>query len=89
MNDHIPDQTLTDNWEGFAFVKGYLITPERKKLAPYQLAWLSLTCTLAREWQKMMEQGRADIPAGGHAASVQKRPHDTAQKTLMRYRTCA
>ncbi|HHW4679608.1 MAG TPA: hypothetical protein ACQGQH_09290 [Xylella sp.] len=55
--------------QGFAFVKGYLITPERKKLEPYQMAWLPLTCTLAQEWQRMMKQARADTPDGGGVAT--------------------
>ncbi|MDG5824236.1 hypothetical protein O4444_05140 [Xylella fastidiosa subsp. pauca] len=52
----------------------------------WQLRWLSLTCTLAREWQKMMEEARATAPQGGLAASDPQRITDAPKKTGLRKR---
>ncbi|AXI83540.1 hypothetical protein FUT69_09305 [Xylella taiwanensis] len=87
IEDPIADQVLNENWTGFAFRNGYLVTPERRYIEPYQLRWLSLTCTLAREWQKMMEHARAVPLQGGPAASDHQRLIDDAQKTGLRNRT--
>ncbi|ACA12050.1 hypothetical protein IUD24_05060 [Xylella fastidiosa subsp. multiplex] len=86
INDNIPDQTLTGNWTGFAFIDGKLVTPERRTIEEWQLRWLSLTCTLAREWQKMMEEARAAAPQGGLAASDPQRITNAPQKTVLRKR---
>ncbi|ATS69029.1 DUF3653 domain-containing protein [Xanthomonas citri] len=52
------DRKLTGPWAGFSFQNGYLITPEGRAMEPWQLSYLSLTCDIAREWTKMMEEGR-------------------------------
>ncbi|AAF84679.1 hypothetical protein XFUD_08105 [Xylella fastidiosa] len=78
----IPNQILTGNWAGFQFINGKLVTPERRTIEEWQLRWLSLTCTLAREWQKMMEEARATAPQGGLAASDPQRITDALQKTV-------
>ncbi|UIX80456.1 hypothetical protein [Xylella fastidiosa] len=71
-SDEIPNQILTGNWTGFAFINGKLVTPERRTIEEWQLRWLSLTCTLAQEWQKMMEEARAAAPQGGLTNAPQK-----------------
>ncbi|WP_419653998.1 hypothetical protein ACN3VN_05505 [Xylella fastidiosa] len=81
-NNEIPNQILTGNWTGFAFINGKLVTPERRTIEEWQLRWLSLTCTLAREWQKMMEEARAAAPQGSLAASDPQRITDALQKTV-------
>lgn len=52
------DRNLTGPWAGFAFKGGRLVTPEGRELMPEDLAWLSLTAAIAREWRTMMEEGR-------------------------------
>ncbi|WP_081089909.1 DUF3653 domain-containing protein [Xylella fastidiosa] len=81
-SNEIPNQRLTGNWTGFAFINGKLVTPERRTIEEWQLRWLSLTCTLAREWQKMMEEARTAAPQGGLAASDRQRITDTPKKTV-------
>ncbi|ALR06464.1 hypothetical protein XFHB_06015 [Xylella fastidiosa] len=81
-HNEIPNQILTGNWTGFQFINGKLVTPERRSIEEWQLRWLSLTCTLAREWQKMMEEARAAAPQGGLAASDPQRLTDALQKTV-------
>ncbi|WP_241236558.1 DUF3693 domain-containing protein [Xanthomonas vesicatoria] len=56
------NKTLTGPWAGFSFQGGHLITPEGRSIAPSDLQWLSLTCTIAREWSTMMAEGRAKTP---------------------------
>ncbi|ARO68539.1 hypothetical protein B9J09_05405 [Xylella fastidiosa subsp. pauca] len=85
-NDEIPNQILTGNWTGFAFIHGKLVTPERRAIEEWQLRWLSLTCSLAQEWQKMMEEARAAAPQGGSAASDPQRITNAPQKTVLRKR---
>ncbi|KXB19842.1 DUF3653 domain-containing protein [Xylella fastidiosa] len=85
-NNEIPNQILTGNWTGFQFINGKLITPERRTIEEWQLRWLSLTCTLAREWQKMMEEARAAAPQGGLAASDAQSITDAPKKTGLRKR---
>ncbi|XHH28256.1 DUF3653 domain-containing protein [Xanthomonas euroxanthea] len=46
----------------FSFQNGYLVTPEGRSIAPADLQWLSLTCTIAREWTTMMAEERARTP---------------------------
>ncbi|WP_033478132.1 DUF3653 domain-containing protein [Xanthomonas phaseoli] len=53
------NRTLTGQWAGFSFQNGYLITPEGRAMEPWQLSYLSLTCDIAREWTKMMAEGRS------------------------------
>ncbi|MBS9486473.1 hypothetical protein [Xylella fastidiosa] len=86
INNNIPDQTLTGNWTGFAFINGKLVTPERRTIEEWQLRWISLTCTLAREWQKMMEEARAAAPQDGLAASDPQHITNAPQKTVLRKR---
>ncbi|AAO28782.1 hypothetical protein D1605_004935 [Xylella fastidiosa subsp. fastidiosa] len=85
-SNEIPNQKLTGNWTGFAFINGKLVTPERKAIEEWQLRWLSLTCSLAQEWQKMMEEARAAAPQGGCAASDPQRITNASQKTVLRKR---
>ncbi|MCC4603691.1 DUF3653 domain-containing protein [Xanthomonas campestris] len=56
------DRKLTGQWAGFSFQNGHLITPEGRGIAPADLQWLSLTCTIAREWTTMMAEERARKP---------------------------
>ncbi|KFA40002.1 hypothetical protein DF22_003408, partial [Xylella fastidiosa] len=86
IKDEIPNQILTGNWTGFAFINGKLVTPEKRTIEEWQLRWLSLTCTLAREWKKMMEEARAAAPQGGAAASDPQRITNAPQKTVLRKR---
>ncbi|UIN27773.1 hypothetical protein LZ757_06390 [Xylella fastidiosa subsp. morus] len=86
IKDEIPNQILTGNWTGFAFINGKLVTPERRTIEEWQLRWISLTCTLAKEWQKMMEETRAAAPQGGLAASDPQRITNAPQKTVLRKR---
>ncbi|RJL81687.1 hypothetical protein DEF95_021980 [Xanthomonas vasicola] len=53
------NRKLTGQWAGFSFKNGYLITPEGRAMEPWQLSYLSLTCDIAREWTKMMDEGRS------------------------------
>ncbi|WDL15998.1 DUF3653 domain-containing protein [Xanthomonas campestris] len=53
---------LTGPWAGFSLRGGFLITPEGRSIAATDLQWLSLTCTIAREWSTMMAEGRAKSP---------------------------
>ncbi|AMU98257.1 DUF3653 domain-containing protein [Xanthomonas citri] len=53
------NRKLTGQWAGFSFQNGYLITPEGRAMEPWQLSYLSLTCNIAREWTKMMAEGRS------------------------------
>ena len=53
------DQELTGAWAGFSFKRGKLISPERHEFGPEDLAWLSLTVGIAREWRLMMQEHRA------------------------------
>ncbi|KXB11246.1 hypothetical protein ADT32_06085 [Xylella fastidiosa] len=85
-SNEIPNQILTGNWTGFAFINGKLVTPERRAIEEWQLRWLSLTCSLAQEWQKMMEEARAAAPQGGLAASDPQRITNAPQKTVLRKR---
>lgn len=48
----------TGSWAGFGFQRGHLWTPEGRSIHPQQLEWLSLTCEIAREWQRMMDEVR-------------------------------
>lgn len=48
-------------WAGFSFVGGNLVTPENHVIEPHQLAWLSLTCEIAREFRRMMDDERQAI----------------------------
>ncbi|MCC8619760.1 DUF3653 domain-containing protein, partial [Xanthomonas vesicatoria] len=61
---------LTGQWAGFSFQNGQLITPEGRGIAPADLRWLSLTCTIAREWATMMAEGRARKPPARPAGVV-------------------
>lgn len=56
------DRKLTGQWAGFSFQNGDLITPEGRSITPADLRWLSLTCTIAREWTTMMAEDRARKP---------------------------
>ncbi|MGY4697389.1 hypothetical protein XfCFBP8356_009290 [Xylella fastidiosa subsp. sandyi] len=85
-SNEIPNQKLTGNWTGFAFINGKLVTPERRAIEEWQLRWLSLTCSLAQEWQKMMEEARAAAPQGGLAATDPQRLTKAPQKTVLRKR---
>jgi len=50
------DKKLTGQWAGFAFKSGRLVTPEGRELEPQDLAWLSLTASIAQEWRAMMAE---------------------------------
>ena len=53
---------LGGQWEGFGFQNGKLWTPERHEFLPHDLAWLSLTTGIVREFQRMMNSRHsADI----------------------------
>lgn len=49
---------LTGPWAGFGFQAGHMWTPEGYTLYPEQMRWWSLTCNIAREWTRMMEEAR-------------------------------
>ncbi len=68
------DRNLTGPWAGFAFKGGRLVTPEGRELEPQDLAWLSLTATLAQEWRRMMAEARA--PARPARKALPRTPAD-------------
>lgn len=47
---------LMGRWTGFGFSprNGSLWTPENHEFQPHNLAWLSLTVALGREWRELM-----------------------------------
>ncbi|WP_312704153.1 DUF3653 domain-containing protein [Stenotrophomonas lactitubi] len=49
---------LTGPWAGFGFQGGHMFTPEGHQLEPCDMTWWSLTCNIAREWRRMMEEAR-------------------------------
>lgn len=52
---------LTGTWAGFGFQQGHMWTPEGYSLYPEQMRWWSLTCNIAREWQRMMAETRGEV----------------------------
>jgi len=50
---------LDGAWSGFGFQNGRMFTPEGHALEPADMAWWSLTCNIASEWRRMMEDARA------------------------------
>ena len=64
------DRKLTGPWAGFSFKGGRLVTPEGHELEPGDLAWLSLTAVIAREWRVMMDEHDAGIPLRRQAGNV-------------------
>ncbi|TAA08853.1 DUF3653 domain-containing protein [Pseudoxanthomonas winnipegensis] len=54
-------KNLTGPWAGFYFEGPYLVSPEGHRWDHTDLAWLSLTCNIAREWRTAMEEARGEI----------------------------
>ena len=52
---------LTGPWAGFGFQGGHMFTPEGHQLEPCDMAWWSLTCSIAREWRLMMAEERTEV----------------------------
>lgn len=53
-------KNLTGPWAGFYFEGPYLVSPEGHRWDHADLAWLSLTCNLAREWRLMMDDAKQE-----------------------------
>ncbi|UKR53942.1 phage protein [Xanthomonas fragariae] len=53
------NRTLTGQWAGFSFQNGCLVTPEGRSMYPWQLNYLGLTCGIAHEWKRMMDDEKA------------------------------
>ncbi|WP_057495030.1 DUF3653 domain-containing protein [Stenotrophomonas pavanii] len=52
---------LAGPWAGFGFQGGHLFTPDGHQLESCDMAWLSLTCNIAREWRLLMAEARAGM----------------------------
>ncbi|WP_411831970.1 DUF3653 domain-containing protein [Pseudoxanthomonas mexicana] len=52
------NRKLTGSWAGFEIRNDHIITPEGRAVGPEQLRYLGLTCTIAREWRRMMGETR-------------------------------
>ncbi|AJC44773.1 hypothetical protein SB85_02335 [Xanthomonas sacchari] len=52
---------LTGPWAGFGFQLGHMWTPEGYSLYPEDMVWWSLTCNIAREWRRMMDEAREAV----------------------------
>ncbi len=52
------DRKLTGPWAGFSFEAGMLVTPEGRRIDAWTLRHWSLTCTIADEWRRMMDECR-------------------------------
>lgn len=52
------NRKLTDQWTGFSFKSGRLITPEGHELLREDLAWISLTAQLAQEYRRLLDDER-------------------------------
>ena len=69
------DRYLTGAWSGFYFknTDDALVTPEGREIHPEHLRWLSLTCQLAREWTRLMDEEKAHTKADvevQHASNI-------------------
>lgn len=56
------DRQLTGLWAGFSFKGGKLVSPEGHTYEPEDLAYLALTCGIAQEWRRMMQDDREEQP---------------------------
>ncbi|AJC44775.1 hypothetical protein SB85_02345 [Xanthomonas sacchari] len=52
------NRKLTGPWAGFSFEAGMLVTPEGRRIDAWTLRHWSLTCTIADEWRRMMDECR-------------------------------
>ena len=80
---------LTGPWAGFGFQLGHMWTPEGHSLYPEDMAWWSLTCNIAHEWQLMMAEARAralELEAPGNPCGTKVSKIDCGSSNVIRLR---